>query len=61
MIKLSESGYTLRQNEASESLLTLVTLVTLVTMPDDSIEKVFGIPLCKENIFKIVAETRRNK
>ena len=55
MIKLSESGYTLRQNEASESLLTLVT------MPDGSIEKVFGIKLCKENIFRIVAETRRTK
>jgi hypothetical protein len=30
-------------------------------MPDGSIEKVFGIPLCRENIFRIVAETRRNK
>jgi hypothetical protein len=55
MIKLSASGYVLRQNEANESLLTLVT------MPDGSIEKVFGVPLCKENIFKIVAETRRKK
>jgi hypothetical protein len=55
MIKLSKSGYVLRQNENSESFLTLVT------MPDKSIEKVFGIPLLKENIFRIVAETRRNK
>ena len=55
MIKLSASGYVLRQNEANESLLTLVT------MPDKSIEKVFGIPLCKENIFRIVAETRRKE
>jgi hypothetical protein len=55
MIKLSESGYTLRQNESNESLLTLIT------MPDGSVEKVFGIPLCKENIFRIIAETRRTK
>jgi hypothetical protein len=55
MIKLLESGYTLRQDETSESLLTLIT------MPDGSIEKVFGIPLCRENIFRIVAETRRTK
>jgi hypothetical protein len=55
MIKLNKGGYILRQNEANESLLTLVT------MPDGSIEKVFGIPLYKENIFRIVAETRGNK
>jgi hypothetical protein len=30
-------------------------------MPDKSIVKVFGIPLCEENIFKIVAEIRRRK
>jgi hypothetical protein len=55
MIKLSKSGYVLQQNENSESFLTLVT------MPDKNIEEVFGVPLCKENIFKIIAETRRIK
>jgi hypothetical protein len=55
MIKLNKGGYILRQDEANESLLTLVT------MPDGSIEKVFGIPLCRENVFRIVAETRRMK
>jgi hypothetical protein len=55
MIKLTSGKYTLRQDENSESLLTLIT------MPDKSIEKVFGTPLCKENIFRIIAETRRIK
>jgi hypothetical protein len=30
-------------------------------MPDKSIEKVYGVKLVNENIFKIIAEIRRNK
>jgi hypothetical protein len=30
-------------------------------MPDKSIEKVIGIKLTEENIFRIIAEIRRNK
>ena len=55
MIKLNKGGYILRQDENNESLLTLVNT------PHGSIEKVFGIKLTKENIFRIVAETRRTK
>ena len=55
MIKLFKGGYTLRQDENNESLLTLINT------PHGSIEKVFGIPLCKENVFRIIAETRRTR
>ena len=53
MITLSKSGYVLRQDEASESFLTLVT------MPDGKIVKVLGIPLLKQNVSRIILETRR--
>ena len=55
MIKLTRSGYTLKQNENSDGLLTIVTI------PDGKIFKVFGIKLSEENIFRIIAETRRSK
>ena len=53
MIKLSKSGYVLRQNETNESFLTLVT------MPDGKIVKVLGIPLLKQNVSRIILETGR--